>query len=141
MTTVWWRGAALEGTDAAVATVEGATITADGHRITMVSTSPASLRGVDERGQRYLLRKTSLTVARYAAECGGRPYTVRRTRGRCRDIIDARGTTVATTNGHLNGELEVTVLGDCASEALVGDLLFITWALTYVDTPTRRLRY
>lgn len=122
------------------------TLIAGSEALQFTSTDPTDLRAVDADGRTYRLVKRSITVARYEAICGadgeaGRRYTARRAGGfidRRRDIANETGEPVAVAVGKLNGDLELRPTG---AEAPFMDLLFISWALTYVDAPTRRTLY
>ena len=115
------------------------------------STNPADIRALSEDGTSYRLAKAGLTVLRYRAYCAGRQYRLNRTAGTRREIIDSTGTVIARTRALRNGDLKVDPVdsADAADTAGVAsgtdnpvtrDLVFMTWALTYVDTPMRRMR-
>ncbi|WP_342318202.1 hypothetical protein [Corynebacterium mayonis] len=106
-------------------------------QLRILSDSGEDVRAVTPEGAAFRLRKVSLTVNRYEASCDGREYEANRTRGSRREIRNAEGSIVARTRAHLDGSLEVDLAGTPAPEVDVG---FITWALTYVDTPGRRTK-
>lgn len=117
------------------------TLIAGSETLQFTSTDPTDLRAVDADGREYRLVKRSITVARYEAICAGRRYTARRAGGfidRRREIANEAGEPVAVAVGKLNGDLELQPTG---AEVPFVDLLFISWALTYVDAPTRRTLY
>lgn len=117
------------------------TLVAGSEALQFTSTDPTDLRAVDADGRTYRLVKRSITVARYEAICAGRHYTARRAGGfidRRREIANEAGEPVAVAVGKLNGDLELQPTG---AEVPFVDLLFISWALTYVDAPTRRTLY
>ena len=111
------------------------------HDLRFRSMNPAHLRAASADGEEFVLRKRSLTVSRYTAHCGGprdgRDYTAYRfgARGR-REIRDAAGQLCAVTTPKADGSLKVELCGEPTL-----DLVFITWALTYVDAAVRRTYY
>lgn len=106
------------------------------HRLRFVSQDPVDVRAVDQDGRPYRLRKAGLTVSRYEAVCDTRVYTARRSFGKRREIVRADGSVAATTQARADGALEVAPAGE-----LTLDLVFISWALTYVDASARRTLY
>lgn len=107
------------------------------HELRFRSMNPAHLRAVSAGGEEFVLRKRSLTVSRYTAHCTDRDYTLSRVGVRgCREIRDAAGELCAVTTPKHDGSLEVEL-----HAALTLDLVFITWALTYVDAAVRRTYY
>lgn len=111
------------------------------HELRFRSMNPAHLRAVSAGGEEFVLRKRSLTVSRYTAHCGdprdGRDYTLSRVGVRgCREIRDAAGELCVVTTPKHDGSLEVEL-----HAALTLDLVFMTWALTYVDAAVRRTYY
>ncbi|SNV78561.1 Uncharacterised protein [Corynebacterium imitans] len=107
------------------------------HELRFRSMNPARLRAVSAGGEEFVLRKRSLTVSRYTAHCADRDYTLSRVGVRgCREIRDAAGQLCAVTTPKHDGSLEVEL-----HAALTLDLVFITWALTYVDAAVRRTYY
>lgn len=107
------------------------------HELRFRSMNPARLRAVSAGGEEFVLRKRSLTVSRYTAHCADRDYTLSRVGVRgCREIRDAAGQLCAVTTPKADGSLEVEL-----HAALTLDLVFITWALTYVDAAVRRTYY
>ena len=111
------------------------------HTLRFRSMNPAHLRAESDVREEFALRKRSLTVSRYTAHCGdprdGRDYTLSRVGVRgCREIRDAAGQLCAVTTPKHDGSLEVEL-----HAPLTLDLVFITWALTYVDAAVRRTYY
>lgn len=88
----------------------------------------------------YVLERSSFTTSLYVAHCAGRGYTLQRKSSGFvsarREINRADGTTVAVTRSLPNGDLEV--ITRCPLDM---DIVFMTWALTFVDTPTRRTKF
>lgn len=151
-----WQGATLIDDQRSLAETTPDTIVAGGHVLRIASDNPVKFRAFDvDTGEEYLLRKAGLTVSRYAAECAGRRYTLNRAGfdflagavAPKREIRDAYGELVAVTRGFPSGDLGVDVGGgaDGAGGGLDAapflDLVFMSWALTFVDAPTRRTRY
>ncbi|WKD57260.1 hypothetical protein CAPI_03490 [Corynebacterium capitovis DSM 44611] len=137
MSTYTWRGTSL--IDAPVATsATPAGITVGAETLRVISDNPVDFRASGTDGSTYRVHKRGLTVARYDAHCAGRDYSVNRTGvGKRRDIVDSAGIVVARTREHVDGTLDVLVADDPSAEVMV-DVAFISWALTFVDTPTRR---
>lgn len=143
-----WQGTAL--IDAPFpAEVVGDRLIVGTSTLELVSTDPADIRALTDDGASYRLFKSGLSVTRYRAECAGRQYRLNRISGTRREIIDATGTVIARTRAMYNGDLEVDGAADTKGPVsaasgegnqLAIDLGFMTWALTYVDTPTRRTR-
>ena len=107
------------------------------HELRFRSMNPARLRAVSAGGEEFVLRKRSLTVSRYTAHCADRDYTLSRVGVRgCREIRDAAGQLCAVTTPKADGSLEVEL-----HAPLTLDLVFITWALTFVDAAVRRTYY
>lgn len=107
------------------------------HELRFRSMNPAHLRAASADCEEFVLRKRSLTVSRYTAHCADRDYTLSRVGVRgCREIRDAVGQLCAVTTPKHDGSLEVEL-----HAALTLDLVFITWALTYVDAAVRRTYY
>lgn len=107
------------------------------HELRFRSMNPAHLRAVSAGGEEFVLRKRSLTVSRYTAHCADCDYTLSRVGVRgCREIRDAAGQLCAVTTPKADGSLEVEL-----HAAITLDLVFITWALTYVDAAVRRTYY
>ncbi|OHQ55966.1 hypothetical protein HMPREF2617_05065 [Corynebacterium sp. HMSC070H05] len=143
-----WQGATLLDDSRTRATATADTITVGGAHpsavLRITAGSARRFKAVDaDTGGEFVLRKAGFTVARYTADCDGRRYTLNRS-GLHREIRDAAGTLVAVTRGKASGDLHVEVKADvdAAAEAdlPMEDLVFMTWALTFVDTPTRRTR-
>lgn len=132
-----WQGASLYDDTTPLAEATPTTITVGERTLRITSDNPARFIALaDDTREQFTLRKAGLTVSRYTAECAGHHYTLRR-RGLHREIRDGVGTLVATTRGMASGDLQVEVLG----EAPLVDVVFMTWALTFVDTPARRTLY
>ena len=132
-----WQGALLYDDTTSLAEATPTAITVGERTLRITSDNPARFIALaDDTREQFTLRKAGLTVSRYAAECAGRHYTLRR-RGRTREIRDGAGALVATTRGRANGDLQVDMLFD----APLVDVVFMTWALTFVDTPARRTFY
>ena len=132
-----WQGASLVDDTTPLAKATPSTITVGERTLRITSDNPTRFIALDDdTREQFTLSKAGLTVSRYAAECAGRRYTLRRW-GRTREIRDGVGTLVATTRGRANGDLQVEVL----AEAPLVDVVFMTWALTFVDTPARRTLY
>lgn len=131
------------------------TITIAGVSMVVKSTKATHVRATTIDGHPYSLRKRSITVNKYVADCNGRTYTVRR-RGssplhKRREITDADGRLVGTTEATPDGNIELTVIdnsatGSATDSAAAGDreldvdLGFIAWALSFVDAPINNLR-
>lgn len=130
----WREGVLVDSADAACATASSDLLRFRDVRLTIASTMPALVRAGD-----YSLRKQGLTVQVYAASCAGRQYLVRRTGfgpSKRREILSASGAVVATTRAVAGGrELELR----CNELNL--DVVFISWALTWIDLPVRRTYY
>lgn len=139
-----WQGTSLiDGQGSHLASSTDATIVYATHELRIVTDSATDFRAVDERtGEEYRLWKVGLTVSRYAADCAGRRYSLNRVGHRPRREIRALdgGEIVAVTRGRLGGELEVRPRRPLDAD-LGLDLVFMSWGLTHVDTPTRRTLY
>lgn len=132
-----WKGASLYDDTTSLAQATPTTITIGERTLRITSDNPARFIALDDdTREQFTLYKAGLTVSRYAAECAGRRYTLRR-RGRTREIRDGVETLVAATCGMASGDLQVEML----AEAPLVDVVLMTWALTFVDTPARRTRY
>ena len=132
-----WQGALLYDDTTPLAEATPTAITVGERTLRITSDNPARFISLaDDTREQFTLRKAGLTVSRYVAECAGRHYTLRR-RGRTREIRDGAGALVATTRGMASGDLQVDVLVD----APLVDVVFMTWALTFIDTPARRTLY
>lgn len=207
-----WQGTSLIDDSSILATATPNAITFGDHELEIVSSRPTNFRAVDRAtggagagaeagtpgaGAEYALRKTSITVTRYTANCDDRTYIVNRTKADSfaaifstrREIravnlgafsqtgpdfdvsatnapgtystteVDpdawelngiaadpAASTVIATTLGTPSGDLLLEPRIDldwsgAASNPIALDLVFISWALTFVDTPTRRTLY
>ena len=120
------------------------TITIVGVSMVVKSTKATHVRATTIDGHPYSLRKRSITVSKYVADCDGRTYTVRR-RGssplhKRREITDADGRLVGTTESTPEGNIELTVIDTPANRQLDVDLGFIAWALSFIDAPITNLR-
>lgn len=120
------------------------TITIAGVSMVVKSTKATHVRATTIDGHPYTLRKRSITVSKYVADCDGRTYTVRR-RGssplhKRREITDADGRLVGTTESTPEGNIELTVIDTPANRQLDVDLGFIAWALSFIDAPITNLR-
>ena len=140
------------------------TVTIAGVSMVVKSTKATHVRATTIDGHPYSLRKRSITVSKYVADCDGRTYTVRR-RGssplhKRREITDADGRLVGTTEATPDGNIELTVMdnsaaisgadrassadrasaADPANRQLDVDLGFIAWALSFIDAPITNLR-
>ncbi len=120
------------------------TITIAGVSMVVKSTKATHVRASTIDGRTYSLRKRSITVSKYVADCNGRTYTVRR-RGssplhKRREITDADGRLVGTTESTPEGNIELTVIDTPANRQLDVDLGFIAWALSFIDAPITNLR-
>lgn len=132
-----WQGALLYDDTTPLAEATPTAITVGERTLRITSDNPARFIALDcDTREQFTLHKAGLTVSRYVAECAGRHYTLRR-RGLTREIRDGAGALVATTRGRANGDLQVEVL----AEAPLVDVVFMTWALTFIDTPARRTLY
>ncbi|WP_291314158.1 hypothetical protein [Corynebacterium sp. UBA2622] len=129
-----WQGTSLIDAPEPTSFTDGELVVGR-ERLRLTSEDPADIRAVAPDGRAFRLRKAGFTVSRYEALCDGRAYRARRTSGSRREITGPDGTVVARTRGRADGSLEVDPVG-----GFTLDLAFITWALTYVDTPTRRTR-
>lgn len=83
----------------------------------------------------YSVRMQGFGVGTLIARCGSRVYRLRRdgVLGAKRSIVDANGVVVALTSPRARMDLSV----EQKREIPLGDLVFMTWALTLVDTPAR----
>ena len=141
-----WRGATLYDGHRSVAHTTADTVTVGETVLRVTSDNPVDFRAVDAAtGQEYLLRKAGFTVSRYVADCAGRRYSLNRSGfdllsgavAPKREIRDAADEIVAVTRGSASGELDV----DVTARAELVDIVFLSWALTFVDAPARRTRY
>ena len=122
---------------ARLAAVEDGTLRFGATPLRFTSGNPADLRAEGAHGEQFAVRKTSFTVARYAADCNGAAYELNRTGLRPhREIVDTQGNIVALTAARANGDLAVTV-----PREITLDIVFMTWCLTLIDAPVRRTRY
>lgn len=130
-----WNGSSLVDGPVTVAHVDGETLILGEQQLRVVSENHTDMRAVDPDGALYRARKVGLTVSRYRAECAGRAYSVNRTGAGTRREILAQpgGQIVGRTRGCPDGSLVLEPQGTAGI-----DLVFISWAMTYVDAPTRR---
>jgi len=152
---VIWQGASLIDDQRSVAHSTPDTITVGETVLRVTSDNPVKFRAFDvATNEEYLLRKAGFTVSRYAADCAGRRYSLNRAgfdllSGAItpkREIRDGGGELLAVTRGFPSGDLGVDVAepmlrADGFDEIQLVDLVFISWALTFVDAPARRTRY
>ena len=150
-----WQGASLIDDQRSVAHSTPDTITVGETVLRVTSDNPVKFRAFDvATNEEYLLRKAGFTVSRYAADCAGRRYSLNRAgfdllSGAItpkREIRDGGGELLAVTRGFPSGDLGVDVAepmlrADGFDEIQLVDLVFISWALTFVDAPARRTRY
>lgn len=191
-----WQGTSLIDDSVAshpvIAESSDDSITFGEHTLRVVSPRPTHYRAVHTgTGEEYALRKTSITVTRYTANCGERTYIANRviadsfasifsSRREIRAVnLEAFGSTgpdydISATNApgtytHIEPSPDAVELGGIAADpnasAVVArtagkatgdlelspavafddpvalDLVFISWALTFVDTPSRRTLY
>ena len=150
-----WRGSSLIDDQRSIAQSTPDAITVGETVLRVTSDNPAKFRAVDvATDEEYLLRKVGFTVSRYAGVCAGRRYTLNRSgfdllSGAAtpkREIRDASGELIAVTRGFPTGDLgvdmaEPTLAAAGFDEVQLVDLAFMTWALTFVDSPARRTRY
>ena len=127
------------------------TITIAGVSMVVKSTKATHVRASTIDGRTYSLRKRSITVSKYVADCDGRIYTARR-RGssplhKRREIMDEDGRLVGTTESTPDGNIELTVIDNSATASAAAggreldvDLGFIAWALSFIDAPINNLR-
>lgn len=150
-----WQGVSLIDDQRSVAHSTPDTITVGETVLRVTSDNPVKFRAFDvATNEEYLLRKAGFTVSRYAADCAGRRYSLNRAgfdllSGAItpkREIRDGGGELLAVTRGFPSGDLGVDVAepmlrADGFDEIQLVDLVFISWALTFVDAPARRTRY
>ena len=150
-----WQGASLIDDQRSIAHSTPDTITVGETVLRVTSDNPVKFRAFDvATNEEYLLRKAGFTVSRYAADCAGRRYSLNRAgfdllSGAItpkREIRDGGGELLAVTRGFPSGDLGVDVAepmlrADGFDEIQLVDLVFISWALTFVDAPARRTRY
>ncbi|WP_165164239.1 hypothetical protein [Corynebacterium qintianiae] len=135
-----WQGSSLIDGPSNVAEATPNELQCGSSTLRLNTSSPADIRAVAPDGAAYRLHKAGLTVSRYRADCGGRAYALHRTSGKRREILDADGRVIARTRGLASGGLEVDPVPGLAPEVML-DLVFMSWALTFVDAPARRTVY
>ncbi|MDN8577205.1 hypothetical protein RIU96_10760 [Corynebacterium sp. Z-1] len=138
-----WQGSSLLDGPTTVAEATADAVVVGAVTLSVSSSSPADVRATAPDGSTFRVAKAGLTVSRYRAECAGRTYALNRTSGKRREILDAEGRVIARTRGLPNGDLEVDWAAK-AQERGAGamlDVVFMSWALTFVDAPTRRTLY
>ncbi|AWB84456.1 hypothetical protein [Corynebacterium liangguodongii] len=129
-----WQGSSLRAGHTTLAESGDEMLVYGTQRLRVDASDPADIRAVGGGGERYRLSKAGLTVARYRADCDGRTYSLRRAGGGSRrEVIDAAGEIVARTRGRHDGDLELDPTGE-----LDVDLVFMSWGLTFIDSPSRR---
>ncbi|MGV0389427.1 hypothetical protein [Corynebacterium sanguinis] len=138
-----WQGRSLVDGPTTVAEATADAVVVGAVTLSVSSSSPADVRATAPDGSTFRVAKAGLTVSRYCAECAGRTYALNRTSGKRREILDADGRVVARTRGLASGDLEVDLAGSAADEGpeVLLDVVFMSWALTFVDAPTRRTLY
>ncbi|MCZ9293403.1 hypothetical protein [Corynebacterium meitnerae] len=90
-------------------------------------------------GETYTVRTHGFGVRTLTARCGSRSYQLERT-GRMskkRTVTNAAGAVIAETAPRGLQDLVVTPTAAAASVPLA-DLVFLSWALTLIDTPARQ---
>lgn len=133
-----WDGATLvaDGTVIAAVTADNQ-LTVDGTRIDVCHTAGAlrwQVTGTSQK-EKFSIRMRGLGTNNLVAHCGPRSYRAQRDSAfsTSRTIVDEEGVVVARTRPRKGTELH-TELYDAAP---LPDLAFITWALTFMDTPGR----
>lgn len=136
-----WEGSTLvtDGTVVAAVTADGE-LTVDGQRITITHTAGAlrwEVKGTSA-DENFRIRMRGLGTGTLTARCGSRRYRAERngTFSTTRSIFNDDGILVARTAPRKGTELHVELF----DAAPLPDLAFITWALTYMDTPGRNTR-
>ncbi|MCT1425988.1 hypothetical protein M3G07_06565 [Corynebacterium sanguinis] len=138
-----WQGSSLLDGPTTVAEATADAVVCGAVTLKVCSTAPSNFLATAPDGSTYRVEKAGLTVSRYRAHCDGRSYALNRTSGKRREILDAEGRVIARTRGLPNGDLEVDWAGK-AQERGAGamlDVVFMSWALTFIDAPTRRTLY
>lgn len=139
MITATWQGNALvSDTGAPLALYEDGALTADGVRIEVTHSAGAMRWKVTGTSgeEDFAVRMRGLGVGALTARCGSRTYSLVRESAlsKSRLLIDASGTPRATTTPTNGVDLAVAQ----TREIPFADLVFLTWALTLIDTPGRR---
>lgn len=136
-----WHGATLLADDTVVAAVTADNqLTVDGKVIEVSHTAGAlrwEVRGTSGE-EPFRIHMRGLNTGTLTARCGSRRYRARRdsTFSQSRTIVDDDGVVVARTSPRRGTELHVELFDG----APLPDLVFITWALTLMDTPGRATR-
>ena len=133
-----WDGATLvtDGTVIAAVTADNE-LTVDGTRIDVSHTAGAlrwQVTGTSAH-EEYKIRMRGLATGNLVAHCGPRSYRARRDSAfsTSRTIVDEEGVVVGRTRPRSGTELHTEIY----DAAPLADLVFITWALTFMDTPGR----
>lgn len=139
MITATWQGNALvSDTGAPLALYEDGALTADGVRIEVTHSAGAMRWKVTGTSgeEDFAVRMRGLGVGTLTARCGSRTYSLVRESAlsKSRLLIDASATPLATTTPKNGVDLAVAQ----TREIPFADLVFLTWALTLIDTPGRR---
>lgn len=115
--------------------VTGETVAADGAAGAEGAAGTDGAARAASRTTSYSVRMQGFGVGTLIARCGSRVYRLRRdgVLGAKRSIVDASGVVVAMTSPRARMDLSV----EQKRELPLGDLAFMTWALTLVDTPAR----
>lgn len=136
-----WQSAELvaDGTVVAAVTADNR-LTVDGKAIEVSHTAGAlrwEVRGTLGE-ETFRIRMRGLNTGTLTARCGTRRYRAQRdsTFGTSRTVVDDDGIVVARTTPRRGTELHVELFDG----APLPDLVFITWALTLMDTPGRATR-
>lgn len=135
-----WHGATLLADDTVVAAVTADNqLTVDGKVIEVSHTAGAlrwEVRGTSGE-EPFRIRMRGLNTGTLTARCGSRRYRAQRdsTFSQSRTIVDD-GVVVARTSPRRGTELYV----ELSDGAPLPDLVFITWALTLMDSPGRATR-
>nr|VDG63138.1 Uncharacterised protein [Streptococcus thermophilus] len=147
MITATWRGDSLisdSGAPLAVFDPSTRTLTAEGVSIEVEHSAGAMRWKVtgevqDDTGERFSVRTHGIGVGTLTARCGSRTYKLERgsALSKTRTLIDVSGAPCATTSPKNGLDLAVTQNRDMP----FADLMFLTWALTLIDTPARRTLY
>ena len=133
-----WEGASLVANGNVVAAVTADNeLTVDGKRIAVSHTAGALRWQVsgESADENFSIRMRGLGTSNLVAHCGPRSYRAQREGAfsTARTIVDEEGVVVARTRPRRGTQLHVE-LDDAAP---LSDLAFLTWALTFMDTPGR----
>lgn len=93
-----------------------------------------------EDTDQWIAKLKSFTVSRLVVTTPKATYGLQRNSAfsKQRTIVDAKNRRLGTTRARLNTDLEVEL--DKDTEIPLPDLAFMTYALTLIDTPNRRLK-